>query len=77
MGNAQILRSAAVLLLTCTLVLPSFCAADPFAGTWKLNVAKSKLQPPAPEADTVHIEIDGENLRSDQEGIDDKGSRSS
>jgi hypothetical protein len=67
------MRSAGLFLLACTLALPSFGASDPFAGTWKLNVAKSKLQPPAPQADTVRIEIDDKNLRIEQEGIDDKG----
>jgi hypothetical protein len=38
-----------------------------------LNVAKSKLQPAAPESDTVRIEVDGKDLRIEQEGIDDKG----
>src|SRR5258708_800313 len=69
---SEIVRSG-VLLLACTLALPTFGANDPFAGTWKLNVAKSKLQPPAPESDTVRIEVDGKDLTIEQEGIDDKG----
>jgi hypothetical protein len=36
-------------------------AADPFVGTWKLNVAKSKYTPgPAPKSQTVKIEPAGE-----------------
>jgi hypothetical protein len=70
---SEIVRSGGIFLLVCTLVLPTFGAADPFAGTWKLNVAKSKLQSPAPESDTVRIEVDGKDLRIEQEGIDDKG----
>ena len=66
-------RSAGILLLACLLVLPAFAAGDPFSGTWKLNVAKSKLQSPAPESDTVRIEIEGNDLRIQQEGVDDKG----
>ena len=69
----EIIPSAGILLLACTLAVPSFGAGDPFAGTWKLNVAKSKLRPPAPESETVRIEADGKNLRIEQEGIDDKG----
>ena len=35
-------------------------AADPFSGTWKLNVAKSKYTPgPAPDSGTVTINSDG------------------
>jgi hypothetical protein len=62
-----------VILFACALALPTFGANDPFAGTWKLNVAKSKLQPPAPQSDTVRIEVDGKDLKIEQEGIDDKG----
>jgi hypothetical protein len=29
-------------------------AGDPFAGTWKLNVAKSKLPPPLPLTQLPH-----------------------
>ena len=69
---SEIVRSG-VLLLACTLALPTFGANDPFAGTWKLNVAKSKLRPPAPQSDTVRIEVEGKDLKIDQEGMDDKG----
>lgn len=35
-------------------------ATDPFIGTWKLNVAKSKVSPgPAPSSETVTISPDG------------------
>jgi len=66
-------QAVGALLLVCTLVLPALGANDPFFGTWKLNVAKSKLQPPAPGSDTVRIEIDGNDLRIEQEGVDEKG----
>lgn len=36
-------------------------AADPFVGTWKLNVAKSTFTPgPAPKSETIKIEAAGE-----------------
>jgi len=69
----SIVRSVGVLLFAYSLALPLFCASDPFTGTWKLNTAKSKLQPTAPESYTVRIEADGKNLRIEQEGVDDKG----
>jgi hypothetical protein len=69
---SEIVRSG-VFLFACVLALPTFGANDPFAGMWKLNVAKSKLQPPAPQSDTVRIEVDGKDLKIEQEGIDDKG----
>jgi hypothetical protein len=67
------MRSAGVFLLACAFSLPSFGAGDPFSGTWKLNVAKSKLQPSAPQSVTIRIEADANNVRIDQEGVDDKG----
>jgi hypothetical protein len=69
----QAVRFSGALLLASTLTLPSFGASDPFAGTWKLVVAKSKLLPPAPESDTIRIQVDGKDVRIDQEGVDDKG----
>jgi hypothetical protein len=32
-------------------------AADPFAGTWKLNVAKSKFSSPAPKSEIITIVV--------------------
>jgi hypothetical protein len=32
-------------------------AADPFAGTWKLNVAKSKFSSPAPKSEIITIAV--------------------
>lgn len=69
----EIIRTGGIAALAYALSLPLLSANDPFAGSWKLNVAKSKLQQPAPESDTVRIETDGSNLRVEQEGIDDKG----
>jgi hypothetical protein len=38
----------------------ALAADNPFVGTWKLNVAKSKFQgSPAPQSETVTIEADG------------------
>jgi hypothetical protein len=67
------MQAIGALLLACTLVLPAFAASDPFSGTWKLNVAKSKLLAPAPGSDTVRVEIEGNDLRIDREGVDEKG----
>ena len=67
------LQAVSALLLACVLVLPALGASDPFSGTWKLNVTKSKLLPPVPGSDTVRVEIDGNDLRIEQEGVDEKG----
>lgn len=45
------------LLAVCALTL---AAADPFAGVWKLNAAKSKYDPgPAPRSSTLTFSADG------------------
>ncbi len=48
-------------------------ADDPFTGQWKLNLEKSKLQPPAPQSETVRINADTEHIRISVEGITAKG----
>ena len=46
--------------LAMSLLASVVSAADPFSGTWKLNVAKSKYTPgPAPDSVTVTIDFDG------------------
>jgi hypothetical protein len=41
----------------------SAAADEPYAGTWKLNVAQSKYQPgPAPQSETVIITPGGESI---------------
>lgn len=48
--------------------------ADPEAGTWELNVAKSKLTPgPLPRSQTRTYEVTGQQLRSVQKGVDAEG----
>lgn len=50
----------AIAFASATLVAAQATQADPFAGTWKLNLAKSKFNPgPAPKSETVTIAPDG------------------
>lgn len=64
-----VLAAAAVLL-----ALPAAAFEDSlFAGTWKLNLGKSRYQPgPGPKAQTIVIERDGRTTVTtvDQEGDD-------
>ena len=47
-----------------TMVLASAQPADPFAGTWRLNLAKSKYSPgPAPKSTTTTIAAAGQGYR--------------
>ncbi len=49
----------------------SAAADEPYAGSWKLNVAQSKYQPgPSPQSETVTITPGGE---SDVKGMDAQG----
>ncbi len=60
------------LLILCGLALVAAVAADdPFVGTWKLNVAKSKFSPGPPlQSQTVTI---GADKKVEVSGVDGKG----
>ena len=50
--------------------------SNPFAGTWKLNVAKSKYTPgPGPQSQTRTIEVQGDGIKVSNEGMAADGSR--
>ena len=62
----------AILLLGVTVVFDHAAQAqtDPFAGTWVLNVAKSKYSPgPAPKSQTVVYAISGQSVKVMAKGI--------
>src|SRR6185503_929982 len=48
---------------------------NPLAGTWKLNLAKSKYDPPsqAPKSGTVKIEVTGDTIKIVNDGVDAHG----
>jgi hypothetical protein len=64
-------RSALAALAVFSLVLLG--ADSPFSGTWKLNLAKSKLPPPLPQSVTAVVVVGDTTLKSSQEGIDESG----
>ena len=54
----------------------TLCAADPFAGTWKMNAAKTKFKVgTAPKEQTVTISESGSDLNVKVEGIAADGSK--
>lgn len=54
--------------------LSSFAQTDPFIGTWKLNLAKSKYSPgPAPKSLTVTHEAVGQGVKVTVKGTDAEG----
>jgi len=50
-------------------------AADPFAGDWKLNLSRSRYDPPSstPKSGTIKTEVTEAGYRSVGDGIDSNG----
>jgi hypothetical protein len=46
---------------------------DPFTGTWKLDLGKSRLQPPAPRSLVTHIQCDETGISVREEIVDADG----
>jgi hypothetical protein len=66
----SIVAAATVFLALATVAM----AADPFVGTWKLNVAKSRFNPGhAPKRETIIITALDNGLRHLTNGIDEEG----
>jgi hypothetical protein len=61
------------LALALCLVAVAVCYASPHMGTWKLNEAKSKLDPAAAKNHTVIYEAAGDSVKIIVEGIDSAG----
>jgi hypothetical protein len=52
----------------------TLAADNPYIGTWKLNVAKSKYTPgPAMKEETIRFEADGQKRRRIAQGTDGDG----
>jgi hypothetical protein len=67
------MRSMRVVLAVLVLCMAALAAESPFSGTWKLNLAKSKLPPPAPKSETAQVVADDNNLHMKDAITDDKG----
>jgi hypothetical protein len=62
------------LVALCTAVAISFAAdANPSMGTWKLNEAKSKINPGSPKNTTVVYTADGGKIKVTVDGVDKDG----
>src|ERR1051325_11915008 len=67
----MLLRVLSLLLL---LSVPALAADDPFTGTWKLNLAKSRLLPGDTTKSNVYRAVAGESTIQISERVtDDKG----
>ena len=59
-----------IVVLSAVAAGPLFAQTNPFLGTWKLNVAKSKFEPgPAPKSLTRTIVADGGGAKYTFEGV--------
>src|SRR5262245_11332265 len=56
-------------------VVPLAQPASPLAGTWRINLAKSKYDPPAlaPKSGTIKIEVTGDTIKIVNDGVDAQG----
>jgi hypothetical protein len=70
----QSIAIAGMMILTLVLAIAAM-AADPFVGTWKLNVAKSKLTDPIamPKSEISKWEGSGNGMKATVNGVDAEG----
>jgi hypothetical protein len=66
----RLLKMSAVVL---AMSIRLFAAESPFSGTWKLNLAKSKMKPPLPKRDIAVVDADENGLKLNEDVITDKG----
>lgn len=66
----RFLKMSAVVL---AMSLSLFAAESPFSGTWKLNLAKSKMSAPLPKSDIAVVDADENGVKLTEDVIDDKG----
>lgn len=65
----------AFVIFTAVVAAPLFAQENPFLGTWKLNVAKSTIEPgPAPKSLTRTITAEGSGAKYSFEGVAADGS---
>jgi len=67
------MRQLKVLAVVLVMSLTLFAAESPFSGTWKLNLAKSKMTPPVPKSDIAVVDAEENGLKLNQDVITDKG----
>jgi hypothetical protein len=68
--HMRLLRIASIVLASS---LSLFASDSPFSGTWKLNVEKSKMSPPSPQAEIVRVDADDNGIKVVDDVTDSKG----
>jgi hypothetical protein len=69
-------RALLLLAVVSAAALPQigFAQSNSSAGTWKLDLAKSKFSPgPPPRSSTLTFQVEGQSLTATTEGIDSQG----
>ena len=66
-------RKTTVVILALCFASGAVCFADPQMGTWKLNEAKSKLDPEMGKNSTVIYQAAGDNIKVTVDGTDAQG----
>jgi hypothetical protein len=64
------------LRIACTILalsLSLLAVESPFSGTWKLNIGKSRMTPPHPRGETVHVDADENGIKVTDEITDNNG----
>ena len=70
----RFLFALSFLILTSVAAATLWAQANPFVGTWKLNVAKSKFEPgPAPKSQTRTVVAQGDGAKYSFEGVGGDG----
>jgi len=70
----RFLFALSFLILTSVAAAPLWAQGNPFVGTWKLNVAKSKFEPgPAPKSQTRTVAAQGDGAKYSFEGVGGDG----
>ena len=73
LGAGGVVAILAVCLVALS-ALSGLAQTDPFAGTWKLNLAKSKYSPgPPPKSQTVTYDATGQGVKVGAKGTDAEG----
>jgi len=68
------MRQLKVLAVVLVMSLSLFAADSPFSGTWKLNLAKSKMTPPPiPKSDVAIVDAKEDGLKLNEDIVTDKG----
>jgi hypothetical protein len=67
------MRLSKMLAVVVVMSLSLFASESPFSGTWKLNIAKSKMTPPVPKSDVAVVDADDNGLKLTEDVTTDKG----